>query len=209
MRTAHRLPAVVLGAAIIVGSVLLAGPAQAHDYVVASTPAEGAVVSEPPSEFSVTMNENVLDIAGDGSGSGIQVTDAAGRYYGDGCVTVAGATVSMPATLGDAGAYRLVWQLVSSDGHPTNGEFSFTWDPAAGVETVEGSATPPVCGEEVGEEVTAETPEPTATAEAPVDVPADEPAGSADWLVWGGIALGVTALAVASALLLTRRRPKE
>jgi len=213
MRTAHRLPAVVLGAAIVVGSVLVAAPAQAHDSVIASTPAADAVVTELPEVFSVTMNENVLDLSGDGSTAFIQVTDAVGRYYGDGCVTIAGPTVSMPATLGDPGTYRVVWQLTSSDGHPTDEEFSFAWDPAVGVETVAGSATPPVCGVDSGEEAVDETTDPSAapsaTAEAPVDEPAEQPAGNADWLVWGGIALGVTALAVASALLLTRRRKQE
>ena len=207
--TPTRLPTLLLGAALVVGSVLVAAPAQAHDSVVSSTPAAGATVAELPAAFSVSMNDNVLDIAGDGSGSGIQVTDAAGRYFGDGCITVTGPTVSMPATLGGAGVYRMVWQLVSSDGHPTNGEFSFSWAPAEGVETVTGSATPPVCGADVVEETpepTEEsTPEPSATAE----VPLEQPNSFGDALLWGGLALLAVVLAVGSALLVTRKRTQQ
>ena len=152
----RRITAVTLGAAVAVGAVLgLAAPAQAHDYIASSTPAEGETLTALPADFSVTASATLLDLTGDGSGFGLQVTDAAGRFYGDGCVSIVDSTVSTPAALGEAGDYTLVWQFVSSDGHPTSGTIAFTWAPpadavasafaatrTAGISIIAGTTTP-------------------------------------------------------------------
>ena len=120
----HRRPlaVVTLGATVAVGAVLgFAAPAQAHDALVSSNPAQGAVLTALPAEFSITMNQTLVDL-GTGTGSGtnfdIQVTDAAGRFYGDGCISLVDDTMSMPASLGAAGQYTMIWQIVSADSHP-------------------------------------------------------------------------------------------
>ena len=134
------------GLALVLAAMCAAGPAQAHSYLLSSTPEEGSTLTELPSEFSVTAYDAMLDLSGDGSGFAIQVQDAAGGYYGDGCLSIVDATLSTGATLGEAGDYTLVWQFVSADGHPVSGEFGFTWAPPAGTEVSAASATPPGCG---------------------------------------------------------------
>ncbi len=57
-------------------ALAVATPAQAHNYLVASTPAAGSTISEVPESFSVTTNEALLDLSGDGSGFAIEVTDS-------------------------------------------------------------------------------------------------------------------------------------
>lgn len=160
---AATLTAGILGAGLLGAGPLGSGAAQAHSYLVASTPAADSVVTELPAEFSVTANELLLDLAGDASGFAIQVVDAAGRYYGDGCLTVSGSTLSMGATLGDPGDYHLYWQVVSADGHPVSGDFGFSWQPSAGQTATAGLGAPPVCGEDAEPTPTA-TPEITETA---------------------------------------------
>ena len=156
----------VLGGAVVLGT---AAPAQGHNFLVASTPAAGEVVTTLPAAFSVTTNAPLLDLSGDQAGFAIQVTDAAGTFYGDGCLTVSGATLSMGPSLGAAGSYRLVWQVVSADGHTVSDEFSFEWAPDAAFEPADGTAAPPVCGETVTE------PMPTASAEPTAPTSTTEP----------------------------------
>jgi methionine-rich copper-binding protein CopC len=207
----RRAAAVTLGAAVAVGAVLgLAAPAQAHDYITSSTPAEGETLTALPADFSVTSSATLLDLAGDGSGFGIQVTDAAGRFYGDGCVSIVDTLVSTPAALGEAGDYSLVWQFVSSDGHPTSGTIGFSWAPPAGAVASAGSDTAPVCGVDAGEVpdpvMTTQATEPAEpSAEAPAAASADD-AGST--LLWIGGAGLVVAVAVVATLLLVRPKKK-
>lgn len=157
MRARAAVPALT----ILVMALALPGAvaAQAHSSLVDSTPAADSVVTELPAAFSVTTNEELLDLAGDASGFAIQVVDTAGRYYGDGCLTVSGSTLSMGASLGEPGEYRLYWQVVSTDGHPVSGDFGFSWQPSGDQTSTAGLGAPPVCSENA-------EPTPTATPEA-------------------------------------------
>ena len=137
-----------IGAAVALGllAVLLtATPASAHNYLVSSTPAAGETLTALPEHFSVTTNEPLLDLGGDGSGFGIEIIDANGLYYGDGCVTVEGPSVYTQPEIGEAGTYRLVYQVVSADGHTVSDEFTFNWAPTAEFVASAGSATPGDC----------------------------------------------------------------
>jgi len=211
----HRRPLaiVTLGATVAVGAVLgFAAPAQAHDALISSTPTAGEVVTAPPAEFAITMNTPLVDIVGDGTGFGIQVTDAAGRFYGDGCVSLVDATMSMPASLGAAGEYTMTWQVLSSDTHPVGGDIPFTWQPSADAVLSNGSETAPVCGEAVEDP----DPEMTTQAEEPQDEPsatptaeAESPADNTGTLLWlGGAALAVVA-AIGATLYFVRPKKKS
>jgi len=182
--------AAVLG---IAGVLLFAAPASAHSYLVSSTPAADETLTELPEEFSVSMNENLLDLTGDGTGFGMLVRDEAGLYYGDGCVTISGATLSTPAALGEAGTYTLIYQVVSADGHPVSEEFAFEWAPGEGFEPATGSDAAPGCGGE------AATPAPEA------EEPTTDAAISSDVLWIGGGILAVI-IAVGATLLLVKPR---
>jgi len=139
-----RRAATATGLAVL-AVLLMTSPASAHNYLVSSTPAEGEVLTELPAEFSVTTNEALLDLGGSGSGFGLEIRDAAGLYYGDGCVSVEGATMSAAAKLGDPGEYTLVYQLVSADGHTVSDSFAFEWAPEGDFERSEGSTAAGDC----------------------------------------------------------------
>jgi copper resistance protein C len=171
----------------IVAVLVTAGPAQAHNYVVASTPEAGSTLTELPAEFSVTTNEALLDLGGTGSGFGIDVIDADGLYYGDGCVTVDGATLSTTAAIGAPGEYTLVYQVVSADGHTVSDEFTFEWAPTGEYEASTGSATQGDCDGLYARDGGSDAGETTASS---IDV------GTVLWiggaLLAVGIAVGVT-----------------
>jgi methionine-rich copper-binding protein CopC len=186
----------VTGAAVL----LAVAPAWAHSYLVASTPAEGEALTELPDAFSVTANETLLDLQSEGSGSqgafGLQIRDAAGGYYGDGCVNVVDATMSAEPVIGDSGTYTMIWQVVSADGHPVSGEIPFTWEAPDGFEPASAHATAPVCGEDSGVN-------PTATPAT-----ADPGTETSPWVFPITVVLGVLVLLLAlrSARLQMRNR---
>lgn len=188
--------AIALGALVVVAAVLgFAAPAQAHNYLVSSTPAEGTTLTELPAEFSVTTNGPLLSLDGSVAGFALEVKDAAGLYYGDGCVAVSGPTLSEKAApLGEAGDYTLLWQLVSADGHTVSGEVNFVWAPADGAEPAQGTATPATCGNGEG---------------APVASEPQEARGNADLgdVLWiGGAIAGVLVAALVTFLVATRKK---
>ncbi|MCH1883425.1 copper resistance CopC family protein [Agrococcus sp. ARC_14] len=128
--------------AVLTAVVLL----PAHASLIGSTPADGDVLTEQPGTFSVVMNEEILSVDGADSANAMQITDAAGLFYGTGCLTVDGDSASLEAELGEAGDYSLTFQVVSADGHPVSDTIDFSFDPAAGEAGQPGVAAAPVCG---------------------------------------------------------------
>jgi copper resistance protein C len=173
-------------AAMILVSVLFgaAVPASAHDEVISTSPVAGAAVAAPPEKVSITFNRNPLRL-----GSQIRVSDAAGNSWTDGDVEIVDNVASQKLKPGaPAGVFTVAWRVASSDGHPIEGNFTFT--AASGAST----AAPAV--------PTLTTPQPGSTvAPAPVPVPSGEPF---PWslVIFVGAAVGIL---VALALMAKRR----
>lgn len=129
MKTEARLvplAPIALAAALLAAFLVLFSPlpASAHDALLGSDPAADGEVETLPSALTLTFSAKLID--GEGA-TEVVVTDPAGESVTDGAATVDGAVVSQPLdAAGAAGRYRVVWKVVSSDGHPTSGEFSFT-----------------------------------------------------------------------------------
>lgn len=199
----NRVLAAGTAALLALGSVLVVStPAQAHNYLVQSTPKAGEVLTTLPENFSVITNDVLLNI-GKGAGFALQVRDSKGLYYGDGCVTVDGPGISTPAALGAPGKYEVIWQVISTDGHPVSDDFSFTWSPSSSDAVVsKGSKTAPDCHGTLKPNGDAnQTPAPDPRAQANDG----EATGAVLWI--GGAVLAV-GLAVGATLLLTGRKKK-
>ena len=210
MSTRTRTGRAVFGAAVVAGVLALsAAPASAHNYVVDVGPAEGSVVTTQPESIFVTTNDALLDLDGTAASSGIQVSGPADAplYYGDGCVTVAGATAQTTAQLGAAGEYTVTWQVVSTDGHPISDDFTFDWQPGDDVPLAEGSATPPDCGGTAAETDTGVADTGADSGASDATSSESTASGGVSDVVWIASALGAVALAVTVVLLVLRRRP--
>ena len=173
--------AVLLGLLCLVGVGQVAGaaPAAAHDYLVSTTPASGATADASPPQVSLTFNEAVNTRF-----STVQVTGPSGGAWQDGGPQVLGTTVTQRLRpLGPAGAYRVAWRVVSADGHPVDGTFSFTLRTA-------GSGTP------------------ASSAAQPV-APAAGQSSSSSWLPLAGGLVAVAVLLAGAAGLVARRRTRE
>jgi copper transport protein len=115
-------------------ALLLASPAAAHAELVNIAPANGAQLTRPPTEVRMTFTESVNLVE-----DGIRLVDHVGATVPTPRPTVDGRTViwPMPTDLPE-GPYVVTWRVVSSDGHPVSGAFSFGVGSAA---AVPGSAT--------------------------------------------------------------------
>ncbi len=162
MRKALILSAIV---ASTLGFLILGSPANAHNAILSTVPAEGEIATSI-TDIVITTNDELLDLGGESGGFAIVVSDSAGAYYGDGCVTVDGSTVSTTPTLGASpDTYTVQYQVVSRDGHTITGQFSFEWDPATVTGDEKAYANIPVCGVDQ-DPIGTEEPTPTPT-EAP------------------------------------------
>lgn len=114
---------VVAASGLVAGLVgITASPAAAHAVLQATSPGDGAALDEAPAEVTLEFSEAVSAPRG-----ALQVVDAGGEQVDDGAVEVAGTSVrvGLDDGLGD-GAYIASYRVVSADGHPIQGAFSFT-----------------------------------------------------------------------------------
>lgn len=195
MRTARTTAAALT--IVAAGLLALVGvqPASAHSALTSSTPADGAVVTEPLESVDLTFSEAPL--AGLDAGLRIQVTDASGTDVATGDVTVSGTTMRRAVDL-DQGSYSVLWRYVSPDGHPIEGTLAFEYRAAAPVSTPSTSVTPTPTAS------TAPTSSATATATGASDGAPSSSPGIAPG-VWIGLGAGAVLVAGAVVVLLLRR----
>lgn len=128
--------AILALAALLATMVGLAAPASAHARLEASSPKEGSTLTATPPEIMLRFNEPIqsgLNEVSVRTGS----TDAT-----DGDLEVDGSTVYQPLKSSlPAGSYTVSYKVVSADGHPISGSYSFTYAPPGGDTGPSGSET--------------------------------------------------------------------
>lgn len=134
-------------AATLAGILTLATAtaASAHDGLVDSSPAADSTVTTEVTSIDLEFSEDFLDLGTATSAFAIQVSGPDGKFYNTGCVALDGATISTAAALGESGDYEVVWQVVSSDGHPTSDSFSFSYVQPDGAAVAEGAVNGVTC----------------------------------------------------------------
>lgn len=134
LRTTRRTAALLVAGALTVLPVL---PASAHDELIAVSPEPDSDLTTAPEEVELSFSGDVMDI-----GHQVGVTDSEGRSVTDGPLEPEGNRIVQPLT--GAGTedetYRVVWRVVSSDGHPIEG--TFTYDVGSGAEPTPGASAP-------------------------------------------------------------------
>ncbi|GAA3146147.1 hypothetical protein GCM10010466_41450 [Planomonospora alba] len=193
MKTSPFAAVLALLATLVLGTAL-ASPALAHDALKSSDPAAGAEV-ESLEEVKLTFTARVRFPA-------VVVRAADGTPYHEGKPAVDGPVVTQPVKDGlPAGKYVIAYRVVSSDGHPIEGEIPFTLTGAPEAEP-SGSAAPETgpggtaSSEAAPQATSPATSEPTgAAASAPAEISPAPAAGAEDsggvpgwaWLVFGGV----------------------
>lgn len=189
--------------AVLAGCLLalsIAGPVAADARLVTSSPEDGALVTTPPTDVTLTFDED-LDPA---KSSFRLVTD--GATIGTGKVGAASRNVMTLDGLSLApGGYEVRWTAGSTDGHLIRGTLTFTVADPTPAPPTPGPSTPGPST--VATELPAATPTaaptrmptPTAAPGEPTPVSA-----SADALV--PVVVGLVAVAAIGALVLRRSR---
>ena len=156
MSRTRNLLARLAGLALVVTLLLLggAGVADAHNVLTNSDPGKDATLAVAPAAVTLDFNEPV-----DNGFNEITVTGPDGASHWEaGPATVAGSRVTAQVRpLGPAGTYTVSFHIVSEDGHPVSGSYSFTL-------TAAGSGTPAPASAAVSPAASAE---PTAPSTVP------------------------------------------
>ncbi|WP_166969513.1 copper resistance CopC family protein [Brevibacterium atlanticum] len=94
--------------------------ASAHDQLVSSNPEDGAELDQQPKWLEMTFSGNIQEV-----GSEVTVV-VDGKDVSAGELTVKDKklSVALPDDL-KPGDYKVTWRVVSQDGHPISGDYSF------------------------------------------------------------------------------------
>lgn len=109
---------------VLTGLLATAVPASAHAVLESSSPGQGGQLAAAPPSVSLVFSEEV------GLASrAVQVVDSRGKRVDDGAPShpdgnQRSVQVKLNPGLGN-GSYTVMWRIVSADGHPASGTFSF------------------------------------------------------------------------------------
>jgi len=108
--------------------LLLTSPvtAFAHGEVTSSNPEQNEKILAMPTEISIDF-DGELQTLGNSEVNSITVTDAQGQIISNSTSVVAGSRISNRLLLTDVtGLVSVHYRIVSEDGHPVEGDYSFT-----------------------------------------------------------------------------------
>lgn len=190
-RNSSPLFALVLLAGLLFG----AAPVHAHDSLISVTPEDGSSVEIAPDQAVLTFSGILLDV------SPQAILQKDGETIETEPVSLDAYDLILPLPELEAGAYSIIFSIVSSDGHRIDGTTSFDVTVGAAAEPdAEGTADGPVSAEldatAAEDEITSddpasEEPAPDDVDETDVEEPAaaesDGGGDAATWIRWAGV----------------------
>ncbi|MBM7752123.1 MAG: copper resistance protein CopC [Microbacterium sp. 69-7] len=187
----HTFRSVLVGlVALLLGglSIAVATPAWAHDELIGADPSINADVGALPAQITMTFSGVLMDEPG---ATQVVVTDAAGASLTDGDPTLDGTHLTQGLAGNASGPVTVTWRVVSSDGHPVAGQYTFT---------VAGGATQsPSTGETTTTQTLTATPTSSGDAGVPVFV----------WVLLGLVVAAALGALVAVLLRKSRATPED
>ena len=177
-RTARSLVALTAAVAALAVS---APQAAAHTELDTSSPGAQATLAGLPPNATLTFSDSMTQ-----KYAKVAVTGPDGKSAAAGDPQVDGKTVTLPLETGSpAGRYTVGYRVVSADGHPVSGSYTFTVKAA-------GSPSPSPRAEQSADA----PPSPAARAAAQADAAGEESSGTDTAALVGGGALALTVAAV-------------
>ena len=128
MTSTHRTRwlASTLLALITLGILATPAPAAlAHDNLLDTVPGADETVAQLD-DVALTFSGELIDFS---QASFAQVQGPDGLFYESSCSTIDRNILTTPVSLGEPGVYTVLWNAVSSDGHPISESFTFTYAP--------------------------------------------------------------------------------
>ncbi|GHF58455.1 hypothetical protein FHX82_000312 [Amycolatopsis bartoniae] len=125
----------VLGVAVA-ALLATATPALAHNVLISTDPAKDARLDTGPARITLTFDAPIQG----GDINQVSVLGPDKSQWAEGTVDIESNKISAPVRpLGPAGTYTVGYRILSADGHPVEGEYSFTLTKA-------GNGTPATAG---------------------------------------------------------------
>jgi methionine-rich copper-binding protein CopC len=166
--------------AVVIGSAATAAPAFAHAALIGSDPADDAKLDTAPIVITLTFNQDI-----EPRFATVTISGPDGTAYAAGDVRVDGPTAAIDVKpLTAAAPYVVAYRVISADGHPISGQYTFELTKAAPAAPGTTSAAAPT------------------TSTAPTAAPASGDSG--DFPMW--IAVAVAAVIAGLAIVMVRRR---
>ncbi len=109
--------------ALVILFVSISFPAFGHSSLVSSSPAKDAVLTEFPSEVSLTFNESLLEIGAENPNK-VEVVNSMGDVL-SGASKLSGPVISVPVQITGNDEYQVSYRVVSADGHVIEGSYKF------------------------------------------------------------------------------------
>lgn len=186
-----------LTTALAFTAFLSAVPAQAHDSLASTSPADGQTLTTNPGKVTITLTKPpTTGIAG---ANIVKVTAPDGHVVSSGDITADGATLSTDADIDHPGKHTVDWRAVSADGHPIEGTLSFTYAPGSTGNPAPSAAAPATgTPEQAGPGPAAQPAQPTAQPDT---------GSMTGWLVAAGLI--IVGLAGALVYVMTRRKKPD
>lgn len=127
--------------AMLLGLALVgfASPAIAHDELIGTDPAADATVETLPEQLTLTFSGLLLD---DSGATAVSVVDGSCADLVAGAPVIDGTRLIQPVAPAAAGVVTVQWRVVSSDGHPVSGEYTFTVGAAGSGEPCDAAPAP-------------------------------------------------------------------
>lgn len=163
---------------VAIATLGTAAPAAvAHDNLSDASPAADETVAQIDT-VALTFSGELIDFS---QASFAQIQGPDGLFYESSCSTIDRNILSTPVKLGAPGVYSVLWNAVSSDGHPISEGYTFTYAPADNSESGLGWDLPACGNEDTRIQPGAQTVEPTTgPVEATTPTPTMNPEPSED-----------------------------
>ena len=103
---------------------LTALPANAHEQLVDQEPKPGQILEAGIAEVKLSFSDDLISLD-NSAGSEIVILDSNQNPVNNGCAVIDARTAIARADIDTPGTYEVGWRVVSGDGHPISGSFSF------------------------------------------------------------------------------------
>lgn len=110
--------------ALVTSVTLTALPASSHEQLVDQEPKSGQVLEAGISEVRLSFSDDLISLD-NSAGSEIVILDSNQNPVNNGCAVIDARTAIARADIDTPGTYQVGWRVVSGDGHPISGNFSF------------------------------------------------------------------------------------
>jgi methionine-rich copper-binding protein CopC len=110
--------------ALVTSVTLTALPAASHEQLVDQEPKPGQILEAGIAEVKLSFSDDLISLE-NSAGSEIVILDSNQNPVNNGCAVIDDRTAIARADIETPGTYQVGWRVVSGDGHPISGSFSF------------------------------------------------------------------------------------